>query len=61
MAQDNTCVYCQSIIPEDRMICPNCEYALTHIGRLLQSIEATEDQIQGAYKFIEDELRGKNV
>lgn len=60
MAKANSCVYCQAIIPEDRMICPNCEYELTHIGRLLQSIEATEDQVQEAYKFIEDTLRNKH-
>ncbi len=31
MNRDNTCLFCDEVIPEGRMICPLCEEALRNI------------------------------
>ena len=28
MVMDNTCIFCGEIMPEGRMVCPNCEAEL---------------------------------
>lgn len=31
MSRDNTCLFCNELIPEGRMVCPVCEEALRNI------------------------------
>lgn len=47
---DNKCLYCDKIIPEGIQVCPTCEYKLTKIGMILQSQNATEEEVKEAYK-----------
>lgn len=30
---ENTCIYCGAMIPEGRMVCPNCERKQTKGGK----------------------------
>ena len=50
------CMYCRAIIPEGRDVCPICEYKLIKAGSILQSNNATEEEIEGFYNsFIKEE------
>ena len=31
MSRDNTCLFCNSLVPEGRMVCPVCEEALRNM------------------------------
>ena len=31
MSKDNTCIFCNEVIPEGMMVCPVCEEALRNI------------------------------
>jgi predicted amidophosphoribosyltransferase len=46
---ENTCVCCGEIIPEGRQVCWNCEHRTTRVGQILQSQNATLDEINNAY------------
>ena len=46
------CVCCGRIIPEGRMICTRCEKDDTRIGSILQSNNATEDEVKDAYEWL---------
>lgn len=50
---EDRCVCCGEIIPEGRMVCPQCDQQEIRIGNLLQSINATSEQIKKAYEFLE--------
>ena len=51
---EDRCIYCNSIIPEGRMICPSCEAKIIKAGSILQSNHATKEEIKEAF----DELIG---
>lgn len=46
------CLFCGRIIPEGRMICPRCEKGDTQIGTILQSENATEEEVRDAYEWL---------
>ena len=46
------CVVCGEIVPEGRQICLNCEYCIGKVGAILQSQNATKDDVVKAYEFI---------
>ena len=48
----NRCVCCGKIIPEGRMVCWSCEHQEMKIGRALQSLEATDEEVEKAYNFL---------
>ena len=54
---NNRCLYCNEIIPEGSLVCPTCEIAQTtegtKNGMILQSINATEKEVEVAYNFME--------
>ena len=33
MSKDNTCIFCNEVIPEGMMVCPVCEEALTKVSK----------------------------
>lgn len=43
------CVSCGRVIPEGRMICPICEQKEMKYGSILQSQNATAEQVQEVY------------
>lgn len=51
------CIYCHEIIPEGRDVCSICEHKIMKMGRLLQSMNATDEEIQRAYDTLEKELK----
>lgn len=55
----NTCVSCDRIIPEGRMICPICEQKEVKYGRILQSLNATEEEVKSAYEWLYANIRGE--
>ena len=46
------CVCCGAIIPEGRMVCPMCEQKEIKYGNILQSRNATEEEVQMAYEWL---------
>lgn len=50
------CIYCREIIPEGRDVCDICEHKIMKMGRLLQSMNATDEEIQKAYEDLRKEL-----
>lgn len=59
MSEDR-CIVCNKVIPEGRMVCPLCEDTCTRIGMILQSRDATKDEVKKTYSFIK-KRRKKNV
>ena len=57
----NTCIYCGEIIPEGGLVCCNCEHKIMKTGAILQSMNATDAEIQGAYDILEKELQNKMI
>ena len=51
------CVVCGEIVPEGRQICLNCEYRVDKIGSILQSQNATKDDVIKAYEFIQKGIK----
>ena len=51
------CVVCGEIVPEGRQICLNCEYRIDKIGTILQSQNATKDDVIRAYEFIQKGIK----
>lgn len=49
---EECCVMCGNIIPEGRQVCWNCEQNIIKIGSILQSHNATEDDVVNAHEFI---------
>lgn len=54
---ENTCVFCGAIIPEGRQICWSCEHSSIKVGSILQSCDATYEEVFDAYMS----LRNKNI
>ena len=50
------CICCDTIIPEGRVICSKCEHVQIKIGTILQSTQATKEEVGKVYNFME----GKN-
>ena len=50
---NNRCASCGVIIPEGRQVCPLCDRRQIRLGMILQSIEATTDDVKAAYAFME--------
>lgn len=54
----NRCVSCDRIIPEGRMVCPICEQKEIKYGSILQSQNATEEEVREAYEWLFAETKG---
>ena len=50
---EDRCVVCDNIIPEGRMVCPQCESSFVKAGMFLQSNKSTKEEIEQAYRFME--------
>ena len=50
---EDRCVCCGEVIPEGRQVCLNCENRMTKVGAILQSRNATEEEVTKAYNFLE--------
>ena len=46
---EERCVCCGEIIPEGQQTCINCEQCMMKIGAILQSRNATEEEVAKAY------------
>lgn len=46
------CVCCGTIIPEGRMICPMCEQKEMKYGSILQSQDATKEEVEEIYEWL---------
>lgn len=55
----DTCLYCGRIVPEGRMICPICEQKATKLGSILQSNNATEEEVENAYEWLYADVEGE--
>ena len=51
------CIVCGEIVPEGRQICLNCEYRVDKIGSILQSQNATKDDVIKAYEIIQKGIK----
>ena len=51
MSEDR-CIICNKVISDGKMMCSLCEDACTRIGMILQSRDATKDEIKKTYNFI---------
>ena len=51
------CKYCGIETPKGKTICPKCEHATMKIGAILQSNNASEDEVKKAYDFFVEEAR----
>ena len=49
------CVSCGEIIPEGRLICWRCEQKEIKYGTILQTNNATPDEVEDAYGWLYDE------
>lgn len=49
---EERCVCCGEVIPEGRQVCLSCEYSITKVGAILQSRNATEEEVTKAYIFL---------
>lgn len=46
------CICCGAIIPEGRMTCPMCEQKEMKYGSILQSQDATVEEVKEAYEWL---------
>lgn len=46
------CIHCGRIIPEGRMVCFKCENEEKKIGMILQTNEATAEEVEAAYNWL---------
>lgn len=49
---EERCVCCGKPVPEGRQVCWNCEHQEMKTGAILQTIEATEEDVKKAYDFL---------
>ena len=49
------CVHCHSVIPEERQVCFACERGRIKLGMILQTLNATKEDVGSAYNFMEGE------
>lgn len=52
---ENTCVCCGGQIPEGRQVCWSCERSFVKVGSILQSCNATEDEVEGVYHSLQND------
>ena len=50
---EERCICCGEIVPEGRQVCWSCEHSMTKVGAILQSRNATEEEVAKAYNFLE--------
>ena len=55
----NTCVHCGRIIPEGRLGCPICERKEMKLGAMLQSNNATKEEVKDAYEWLYADIKGE--
>lgn len=46
------CVSCGTIIPEGRIVCPMCEQKEVKYGSILQSQDATIEEVEEVYEWL---------
>lgn len=46
------CICCGNPIPEGRMVCPRCEQKEIKYGSILQSQNATTQEVEDAYQWL---------
>lgn len=51
---EERCVMCGEIVPEGRQVCPSCEQVMLRVGMIIQSQEATNEEIEKAYKSLQN-------
>ena len=49
---ENKCICCGAVIPEGRQVCWGCEHNEVKVGSILQSYEATAQEVDDAYKSL---------
>ena len=50
---EDRCVVCNEIIPEGNRACPCCERSKMKMSMILQSFNATKEEVKAAYDFME--------
>ena len=50
--RENKCICCGEVIPKGREMCIGCERDILYIGMILQSNNATKDEVRKAYDFV---------
>lgn len=48
----DVCVCCGNPVPEGRMICPICEQKEIKYGSILQSQDATAEEVEKVYEWL---------
>ena len=51
---EERCVCCGEIIPEGQQTCINCEQRMMKIGAILQSHNATEEEVAEVYDIFKN-------
>ena len=49
---ESKCVCCGKIIPKDRIVCIRCECEEIKYGTILQSQDATAEEVEDTYKWL---------
>ena len=49
---EERCICCGEVIPEGRQVCWSCEHRMIKMGAILQSRNATEEEVAKAYNFL---------
>ena len=50
---ENKCIYCGKVISDKQKVCASCERELMKLGMIMQSRQATEEEVETAYKMME--------
>ena len=58
---EERCICCNETIPEGRQICWSCEHRMIKMGAILQSRNATEEEVAKAYNFLETTIKEKKI
>lgn len=56
---EERCICCGDIIPEGKMICWNCEQKSIKLGSILQSNNATAEEVNDAYEWLYTDTKGE--
>ena len=49
---ENRCVCCGNPIPEGRQVCWTCEHEGIKVGKIMQSQNATSEEVENAYEWL---------
>lgn len=52
----NKCINCGRVIPKNRTVCLRCENEELKFGKILQTINATEEEVEDAYNWLYSNL-----